>query len=104
MEPGILPEGERPAVGWWPLAGTNLGSAAGWWSKTNQQVLLWLAEDFQVAQISVNLNPIETLWYDFKYAVYVGKASNVAELQQFCKDEWGKNPPQLEKTHSRFGL
>ena len=34
------------------------------------------------------------LWRDPKKAVHARKPSNVAELQQFCKDEWAKIPPQ----------
>ncbi|KAI3369656.1 hypothetical protein L3Q82_025368, partial [Scortum barcoo] len=36
---------------------------------------------------SPDLNPIEMLWHDLKKAVHARKPSNVAELQQFCKDE-----------------
>ena len=34
------------------------------------------------------LNPIDVLWYDLKQAVHARKPSNVAELKQFCKEEW----------------
>ncbi len=43
---------------------------------------------------SPDLNPIEMLWHDLKKAVHARKPSNVAELQQFCQDEWAKIPPQ----------
>ncbi|KAK3574095.1 hypothetical protein QTP86_002852 [Hemibagrus guttatus] len=43
---------------------------------------------------SSDLNPIEMLWHDLKKVVLARKPSNVAELQQFCKDEWAKIPPQ----------
>ncbi|KAK3529891.1 hypothetical protein QTP86_007214 [Hemibagrus guttatus] len=43
---------------------------------------------------SPDLNPIEMLWHDLKKVVHARKPSNVAELQQFCKDEWAKIPPQ----------
>ncbi|KAK3565476.1 hypothetical protein QTP86_010224 [Hemibagrus guttatus] len=43
---------------------------------------------------SPDLNPIEMLWHDLKKVVHAQKPSNVAELQQFCKDEWAKIPPQ----------
>ena len=42
---------------------------------------------------SPDLNPIEMLWRDLKKAVHARKPSNVAELEQFCK-EWVKIPPQ----------
>ena len=34
------------------------------------------------------------MWHDLKKAVHAWKPSNVAELQQFYKDEWAKIPPQ----------
>lgn len=34
------------------------------------------------------------LWKDVKKAIHVHKPSNVAELEQFCKDEQAKIPPQ----------
>lgn len=34
------------------------------------------------------------LWHDLKQAVHTRKLSNVAELKQFCKEEWTKTPPQ----------
>ena len=43
---------------------------------------------------SPDLNPIEMLWRDLKKAVHAQKPSNVAELKQFCKEEWAKIPPQ----------
>lgn len=49
-----------------------------------------------------DLNPIEMLWHNLKQAGKTGKLSDVAELQQFCKDESVKIPPQLEKTHCQL--
>ena len=43
---------------------------------------------------SPDLNLIEMLWRDLKKAVHARKPSNVAELKQFCKEEWDKIPPQ----------
>ncbi len=43
---------------------------------------------------SPDLNSIEMLWHDLKKEVHARKPSNVAELQQFCQDEWAKIPPQ----------
>ncbi len=51
-----------------------------------------LNEDFGVAKS--DLNPTEMLWHDLKKAVHARKPSNVAELQQFCQEEWAKIPPQ----------
>ncbi len=51
-----------------------------------------LNEDFGVAKS--DLNPTEMLWHDLKKAVHAQKPSNVAELQQFCQEEWAKIPPQ----------
>ncbi len=42
----------------------------------------------------LDLNPIEMLWHDLKHSIDSGKASNVAELKQYCKEEWAKIPPQ----------
>ncbi|KAF7650076.1 hypothetical protein LDENG_00131870 [Lucifuga dentata] len=43
---------------------------------------------------SPDLNPIEMLWHNLKQAVHARKPSNVAELKQFCKEEWAKITPQ----------
>ncbi len=43
---------------------------------------------------SPDLNFIEMLWHELKKVVHARKPSNVAELQQFCQDEWAKIPPQ----------
>ncbi len=39
------PEGQCPAICSWPQAEANLGSAEGQWSKTHQQIHLWMAEE-----------------------------------------------------------
>ncbi len=57
------------------------------WRKTKWRLLEWPSQ-------SPDLNPIEMLWHDLKKAVHARKPSNVAELQQFCQDEWAKIPPQ----------
>ncbi|KAF7640673.1 hypothetical protein LDENG_00023530 [Lucifuga dentata] len=57
-------------------------------SKINKmKVLEWPSQ-------SPDLNPIEMLWHDLKQAVHACKPSNVAELKQFCKEEWAKITPQ----------
>ncbi len=43
---------------------------------------------------SPDLNPIEMWWHDLKQSFHAWKPSNVAELKQFCKEEWAKIPPQ----------
>ncbi len=43
---------------------------------------------------SPGLNPMEMLWHDLKQSIHAWKPSNVAELKQFCKEEWAKIHPQ----------
>ena len=38
-------------------------------------------------------NPIEMLWYDLKRANHTRHPKNIAELKQFCKEDWSKIPP-----------
>ncbi len=40
----------------------------------------------------MDLNPIEMLWHDLKQSFHARKPSNVAELKQFCKEEWATIP------------
>ena len=42
---------------------------------------------------SPDLNPIEMLWHDLNRAVHTRYPKNIAELKQFCKEEWSKIPP-----------
>ncbi|KAK1796512.1 hypothetical protein P4O66_009548 [Electrophorus voltai] len=58
-----------------------------WLKKNKMKTLEWPSQ-------SPDLNPIEMLWHDLKNAIHAQKPSNVAEFQQFCKDEWAKIPPQ----------
>ncbi len=62
-------------------------SISEWLKKNKMKTLEWPSQ-------SPDLNPIEMLWHDLKKAVHAQKPSNVAELQQFCQDEWAKIPPQ----------
>ncbi|KAF7641491.1 hypothetical protein LDENG_00280010 [Lucifuga dentata] len=34
------------------------------------------------------------LWQNLKWAAHAQKPSNVAELKQFCREEWNNIPPQ----------
>ncbi|KAK3509719.1 hypothetical protein QTP70_008457 [Hemibagrus guttatus] len=62
-------------------------STSEWLKKNKMKTLEWPGQ-------SPDLKPIEMLWHDLKKVVHARKPSNVAELQQFCKDEWAKIPPQ----------
>ncbi|KAK3551094.1 hypothetical protein QTP70_012456 [Hemibagrus guttatus] len=62
-------------------------STSEWLKKNKMKTLEWPSQ-------SPDLNPIEMLWHDLQKVVHARKPSNVAELQQFCKDEWAKIPPQ----------
>ncbi|KAK3549753.1 hypothetical protein QTP86_007766 [Hemibagrus guttatus] len=94
----ILKENVRPSVcdlklkRMWVLQQDNdpkntSKSTSEWLKKNKMKTLEWPSQ-------SPDLNPIEMLWHDLKKVVHARKPSNVAELQQFCKDEWAKIPPQ----------
>ncbi|KAK3515259.1 hypothetical protein QTP70_013040 [Hemibagrus guttatus] len=94
----ILKENVRPSVcdlklkRTWVLQQDNdpkhtSKSNSEWLKKNKMKTLEWPSQ-------SPDLNPIEMLWHDLKKVVHARKPSNVAELQQFCKDEWAKIPPQ----------
>ncbi|KAK3509481.1 hypothetical protein QTP70_035136 [Hemibagrus guttatus] len=94
----ILKENARPSVcdlklkRTWVLQQDNdpkhtSKSTSEWLKKNKMKTLEWPSQ-------SPDLNPIEMLWHDLKKVVHARKPSNVAELQQFCKDEWAKIPPQ----------
>ena len=77
-------------------SGKRLKSKPQWERKTSslppngfkkKKVLEWPSQ-------SLNLNPIEMLWYDLKKAVWAQKLSNMAQLKQFCSEKWVKIPPQ----------
>ncbi|KAK3563022.1 hypothetical protein QTP86_013282 [Hemibagrus guttatus] len=91
----ILKENVRPSVcdlklkRTWVLQQDNdpkhtSKSTSEWLKKNKMKTLEWPSQ-------SPDLNPIEMLWHDLKKVVHARKPSNVAELQQFCKDEWAKN-------------
>ncbi|KAK3511397.1 hypothetical protein QTP70_007233 [Hemibagrus guttatus] len=94
----ILKENVRPSVcdlklkRTWVLQQDNdpkhtSKSTTEWLKKNKMKTLEWPSQ-------SPDLNPIAMLWHDLKKVVHARKPSNVAELQQFCKDEWAKIPPQ----------
>ncbi|KAK3533217.1 hypothetical protein QTP70_013621 [Hemibagrus guttatus] len=93
----ILKENVRPSVcdlklkRTWVLQQDNdpkhtSKSTSEWLKKNKMKTLEWPSQ-------SPDLNLIEMLWHDLKKVVHARKSSNVAELQQFCKDEWAKIPP-----------
>ncbi|KAK3561446.1 hypothetical protein QTP86_002827 [Hemibagrus guttatus] len=41
---------------------------------------------------SPDINPIEMLWLDLKWAVHARCPSNLSQLAEFCKEEWAKIP------------
>ncbi|KAK3572505.1 hypothetical protein QTP86_034294, partial [Hemibagrus guttatus] len=94
----ILKENVRPSVcdlklkRTWVLQQDNdpkhTSKSTSEWLKKNKMKTL------ECPSQSPDLNPIEMLWHDLKKVVHARKPSNVAELQQFCKDEWAKIPPQ----------
>uniref|UniRef100_A0A8C6KDX3 Transposase Tc1-like domain-containing protein n=1 Tax=Nothobranchius furzeri TaxID=105023 RepID=A0A8C6KDX3_NOTFU len=94
----ILKENVRPSVRQlklkrsWVLQQDNdtkhtSKSTSEWLNNNKMKTLEWPSQ-------SPDLNPIEMLWHDLKKAVHARKPSNKAELQQFCKDEWAKIPPE----------
>ncbi|KAI4874360.1 hypothetical protein NFI96_002555 [Prochilodus magdalenae] len=98
MNSTVLKENVRPSVRdpklkrTWILQQNNdpkhtSKSTSEWLKKNKVKTLKWPSQ-------SPDLNPVEMLWHDLKKVVHVRKPSSVAELQQFCKDEWPKIPPQ----------
>jgi hypothetical protein len=47
-----------------------------------------------VAQSVLTLTQFELLWHDLKRAVYTRHPKDIAELKQFCEEEWSKIPPE----------
>ena len=69
-------------------------STSEWLKKNNTKTLEWPS---QSPDQSPDLKPTEMLWHELKKLVHARKPSNVAELQQFCKDEWEKFLHSTEK-------
>ncbi|KAK3555168.1 hypothetical protein QTP86_010055 [Hemibagrus guttatus] len=109
----ILKENVRPSVcdlklkRTWVLQQDNdpkhtSKSTSEWLKKNKMKTLEWPSQN-------PDLNLIEMLWHDLKKVVHARKPSNVAELQQFCKDEWARIPPQryaldnLQLEHTGLG-
>ncbi len=98
LYPKILKENVRPSVcdlklkRTWVMQQDNdpkhtSKSTSEWLKKNKMKVLEWPNQ-------SPDLNQIEMLWHDLKQSIHAWKPSNVAELKQFCKEEWAKIPPQ----------
>ena len=69
------------STGQWPqtYSQNNTGMA----SEQNVKVIEWPSQ-------SSDLNRIENLWKELKIAVHWRSPSNLAELEQICKEEWEK--------------
>lgn len=61
-------------------------STTEWFKLKKLRVLEWPSQ-------SPDLNPIEMLWHDLKRAIHTRQPKNIAELKQFCEEEWSKIPP-----------
>ncbi len=62
-------------------------STSEWLKKKKIKVLEWPSQ-------RLDLNLIKMLWHDLKQTFHAWKPSNVAELKQFCEEEWVKMHPQ----------
>lgn len=47
---------------------------------------------------------IEMLWYDLMREIHTRCSENIAELQQFCIEEWSKMPPLYQHLKERLFL
>ena len=66
-------------------------STAEWLQQKKIHLLEWPSQ-------SPDLNLIEMLWHDLKRAVHTKHPKNIAELKQFCEEEWSKFLLSIEKT------
>ena len=62
-------------------------STKAWFQKKSWKTLEWPSQ-------SPDLNPIESLWWDWKKAVAVCKPKNISELKAFAHEEWAKIPQE----------
>lgn len=61
-------------------------STTEWLKQKKIRLLEWPSQ-------SPDLNPIEMLWHDLKKAIHTRHPKNIAELKQFCKEEWSRITP-----------
>ena len=61
-------------------------STQDWLTKKKLKVLEWPSQ-------SLDLSPIEMLWFDLKRSLHARKPSNLKELRKFCDEEWAKISP-----------
>ena len=68
-----------------------------WLNKKKINVLEWPNQ-------SPDLNPIEHLWRELKIAVHRRSPSNLAEQEQFSREEWANiSPSHIAKTSPSHG-
>lgn len=93
----VLEDNVRPSVGKlklnrkWTLQHDNdpkhaSKSTKEWLKRKKWKVLEWPSQ-------SPDLNPIEMLWGDLKRAVHARNPSNIAQLKEFCMEEWANISP-----------
>ncbi|KAJ0041565.1 hypothetical protein NL108_013288 [Boleophthalmus pectinirostris] len=61
-------------------------STTEWLKQKKMHLLEWPSQ-------SPDLNPNEMLRHDLKRAIHTRQPKNIAEVKQFCEEEWSKIPP-----------